>query len=211
MSRTVKPTALFLDIGGVLLSNGWDHNMRARAAAHFELDLEEMNERHHLTYDTYEEGKLSLDSYLDRIVFYRPRPFDKSAFKAFIQQQASSHDETIDFFLEMKRQHNLTVAAVSNEGRELMEDRITRFDLHRLVDFFIGSCYVHIRKPDVDVYRLALDVAQLPARDVIYVDDRAMFVEVAEDLGLRGIVHESVGQTHQALAQFGLTLDPDQG
>lgn len=208
MADAKKPTALFLDIGGVLLTNGWDHELRARSAEHFGLDIDELNERHHLTYDTYEEGKLSFDAYLDRIVFYQPRPFNKSEFKGFIIQQAQAHTRAIDLFMHLKAQHQLTVAAVSNEGRELMEDRIDRFDLRRLIDFFIGSCYVHIRKPDVDLYQLALDVAQLPPREVVYIDDRPMFVEVARDLGLLGIVHRELSETQAALSELGLSLDP---
>jgi len=204
MNEPVKPTALFLDIGGVLLTNGWDHSLRAHTADHFGLDIDELNERHHLTYDTYEEGKLSFDEYLDRIVFYQPRSFDKPTFKQFIVGQAKPYSETIEFFLHLKQAHDLSIAAVSNEGRELMEDRIDRFRLRRLIDFFIGSCYVHIRKPDVDLYQLALDVAQLPASQVVYIDDRAMFVEVAQDLGLHGIVHTDLKSTKAALSSLGL-------
>ncbi|MGA9531743.1 MAG: hypothetical protein WBR18_03425, partial [Anaerolineales bacterium] len=152
MDKSIKPTALFLDIGGVLLTNGWDHALRARTADHFGLDLDELNERHHLTYDTFEEGKLSFNAYLDRIVFYKPRSFDKSTFKEYVVNQAKAHTDAIDFFIALKGRHQLTIAAVSNEGRELMEDRIDRFDLRRLIDFFIGSCYVHFRKPDADIF-----------------------------------------------------------
>ena len=81
-------TTLFLDIGGVLLTNGWDHNIRRRAADKFGLNYEEMNERHHLTFDTYEQGKLSLNDYLDRIVFYQDRSFSREEFTAFMYAQS---------------------------------------------------------------------------------------------------------------------------
>ena len=81
-------TTLFLDIGGVLLTNGWDRNIRIRAAEKFGLDQDEMNERHHLTFDTYEEGKLSLDEYLHRVVFYQDRSFSPEEFKAFMYAQS---------------------------------------------------------------------------------------------------------------------------
>ena len=77
-------TTLFLDIGGVLLTNGWDRQARRLAAERFQLDHGEFDERHHLTFDTYEEGKLSLDEYLDRVVFFGERAFSREAFKAFM-------------------------------------------------------------------------------------------------------------------------------
>src|SRR5689334_24877355 len=112
-------TTLFLDIGGVLLTNGWDHNSRKRAAETFGLDYEEMNERHHLTFDTYEEGKLSLDEYLDRVVFYRERPFTRESFRDFMFGQSRPLPEMIDLVCRLKSLYRLKVAAVSNEGREL--------------------------------------------------------------------------------------------
>jgi putative hydrolase of the HAD superfamily len=207
MAKSKKPTALFLDIGGVLLTNGWDHTLRAQTAEHFRLDANELNERHHLTYDTYEEGKLTFDRYLDRVIFYQPRSFDKSTFKRYIVNQAKAHSDTINAFIRLKEHHKLTVAAVSNEGRELMEDRIDRFELRRLIDFFICSCYVHVRKPDADIYQLALDIAQLPPQEVVYIDDRPMFVEVAKELGLLGIVHRDLASTQAALSELGLSLN----
>ena len=199
-------TTLFLDIGGVLLTNGWDHNMRARAAEKFSLDYAEMNERHHLTFDTYEEGKLSLDEYLKRVVFYQPRDFTPDVFKAFMYAQSQPFPEMIDLMRGLKTQHGLQVAAVSNEGRELTTYRVQQFKLGTFIDFFVSSCFVHYRKPDADMYRIALDIAQTSPEQVIYIDDRAMFVEVAQELGIQGIIHTSYQATSKALAEFGLKI-----
>ena len=199
-------TTLFLDIGGVLLTNGWDHNMRARAAEKFSLDYAEMNERHHLTFDTYEEGKLSLDEYLKRVVFYQPRDFTPDVFKAFMYAQSQPFPEMIDLMRGLKTQHGLQVAAVSNEGRELTTYRVQQFKLGTFIDFFVSSCFVHYRKPDADMYRIALDIAQTSPEQVIYIDDRAMFVEVAQELGIQGIIHTSYQATSKALTEFGLKI-----
>lgn len=207
MLKDSLPTVLFLDIGNVLLTNGWDHNLRSRAAKAFNIEIEGLNERHHLTYDTYEEGKLSLDSYLDRVVFYKNRPFTKDEFKQYILEQTQAFPQTIQLMRELKQRFKLRIGAVSNEGREMMQYRIERFNLDELIDFFIGSCFVHIRKPDLDIYRLALDVAQVDPHKVVYIDDRAMFVEVASSLGIRGIVHKDHTATKKALAQMGLDLE----
>jgi putative hydrolase of the HAD superfamily len=203
---TKQIITLFLDIGGVLLTNGWDHNIRTRAAEKFSLDYGEMNERHHLTFDTYEEGKLSLDEYLKRVVFYQPRNFTPDAFKTFMYAQSQPFPEMIDLMRVLKTQHGLQVAAVSNEGRELTTYRVQQFKLSTFIDFFISSCFVHYRKPDEDMYRIALDIAQVSPQQVVYIDDRAMFVEVAQGLGIRGIIHTGYQATSKALEQFGLKI-----
>ncbi|MCA9875731.1 MAG: HAD-IA family hydrolase [Ardenticatenaceae bacterium] len=198
-------TALFLDIGGVLLSNGWDHNMRRHAADVYKLDYEELNERHHLTFDTYEEGKLSLDEYLRRVIFYTERPFTLDNFKQFMFAQSHSYPEMIRLIQSVKKNHHLKVAAVSNEGRELTEYRIRQFQLNNFIDFFIASSFVHIRKPDADIYRIALDIAQVPPEQVAYVEDRPMFVDVAASLGIHGLRHVDYQSTGAAFRQLGLT------
>ncbi len=207
MAASFKPAVLFLDIGGVLLTNGWDHTIRARAAQQFRLDYDEMNERHHLTFDTYEEGKLGLDEYLDRVVFYEKRSFSKEEFKSFMFAQSGSFPEMIELMSGIKQRHNLRVAAVSNEGRELTSYRVQHFNLGALIDFFVSSCFVHFRKPDADIFRLALDIAQARPEEVIYIDDRAMFVEVARGLGIRGLLHKDCETTRKALETMGLPLN----
>lgn len=198
-------TTLFVDIGGVLLTNGWDRSMRMRAAETFHLDYAEMDERHHLTFDTYEEGKLSLDEYLGRVVFYEKRPFTPAQFRDFMLQQSKPHPETIKFILQVKKRHNLKVVAVSNEGRELTVFRTQKFRLDQMIDSFVVSCFVHYRKPDPDIYRIALDIAQVQPSSVLYVEDRAMFVEVAQSLGIKGIQHTDLDKTRTEFALMGLT------
>ncbi len=201
-------TTIFLDIGGVLLTNGWGHEARRAAAARFGLDYEEMSERHLLTFDTYEEGKLSLDKYLTRVVFYEDRPFTPEDFKAFMfaqSQQTAEMARTAALMKSLKAKYGLRVATVSNEGLELTRYRIKKFDLKSYVDFFISSCFVHIRKPDTDLYRLALDCAQVRPEETVYVDDRRMFVQVARGLDIEGIHHTAYDRTKTALAALGLT------
>ena len=203
-------TTLFLDIGNVLLTNGWDRHMRKTAAEKFHLDHEEMNERHHLTFDTYEEGKLSLDEYLTRLVFYEDRPFAREDFKAFMfaqSQQTPEMAQTAALIKGLKAAYGLKVATVSNEGLELTRYRIKKFNLKEFVDFFISSCFVHYRKPDADLYRLALDCAQVMPEQALYIDDRLMFVEVARRMGMNGIHHTGYESTRQQLAALGLKLE----
>jgi len=201
---TIK--AVYTDIGEVLLTNGWDRGMRKRAAETFALDYAEMDERHHLTFDAYEEGKLSLDEYLHYLIFYEPRSFTPEAFKQFMFAQSQPYPEMIELVRSIKMRYNLKVATVSNEGRELTLYRLHHFGLTTFVDFFVSSCFVHYRKPDEDMYRIALDISQAQSKQVLYIDDRGMFVEVARELGLTGIIHTGYEATRKSLEGFGLTL-----
>jgi putative hydrolase of the HAD superfamily len=208
MSESQKVNTLFLDIGGVLLTNGWDHNMRQEAAKVFDLDYQVMNERHHLTFDTYEEGKLTLDTYLDRVVFHKERAFTRQEFKDFMFTQSQPHREMIDLVCRLKARYGLKIAAISNEGRELTVYRIEQFGLGEFIDFFVSSCFVHFRKPDEDMFRIALDIGQVSPQEAVYVEDRLMFVQVARSLGIRGIQHTRFEATRDALAELGL-VEPD--
>jgi putative hydrolase of the HAD superfamily len=202
---TKKPIrGLFLDIGGVILTNGWDHTMRQKAAKVFNLDYEELNERHHLTFDTYEEGKLSLVDYLNRVIFYEERSFTSDEFRDFMFEQSQPFQDMIDLIKELKQRHGLKVGAISNEGRELMIYRIQKYELKKFFDFFISSSFVHYRKPDEDMFHMALDVSQIPPEQAIYIEDRPMFVDVAKSLGLNGIYHKNFKSTRDELAGYGL-------
>jgi putative hydrolase of the HAD superfamily len=170
-----------------------------------------MDERHHLTFDTYEEGKLNLDDYLGRVVFYTERPFSPDEFKAFMFAQSQPHPEMISLIRRLKARYRLKTVAVSNEARELTIHRIRQFRLAEFIDVFVSSCFVHFRKPDPDIFRIALDISQASTRESLYLDDRAMFVDVAESLGLRGIHHTAYERTRAGLAAVGLALDNEQG
>ncbi len=197
-------THLFLDIGGVLLTNGWDRGVRREAARTFGLDLEDMEERHHLTFDTYEEGKLTIDEYLRRTVFCIERSFTKEQFLDFMFAQSKPYADMLAYVGDLKRRFSLKVAAVSNEGRELTVFRIKKFELMKIIDFFVSSCFVHFRKPDEDIWRVALDISMADPGNVVYIDDRLLFVETAANLGIKGIHHKNLASTKAALAEMGL-------
>jgi putative hydrolase of the HAD superfamily len=207
MTAMTQITHLFTDLGGVLLTNGWDRGLRTLVATHFAIDPAEMDERHHLTYDTYEAGKISLEEYLRRVVFWQPRSFSYEQVVEFMVTQARCFPEMIEMVRGVKERYRLKVAVVSNEGRELTADRIRRFGLKEFVDFFVVSSYVHFRKPDEDIFRIALDIAQAEPQQVVYLDDRHMFVEVAGRLGMNALWHRDYASTRAALAELGLSLE----
>jgi len=193
-----------MDIGGVLLSDGWDHRARKRAVKKFKLEAVEMETRHHMVFDTYEEGKLTENEYLDHVVFFRSRPFSRGEFRKFMFAQSTPYPDMLTLVRELKRKYRLKVIVVSNEARVLNDYRIQKFKLDDIVDAYISSCYVHIRKPDADIFRLALDVAHTPAQQVAYVENTPMFVEIANGLGIRSVFHTDCSSTRAKLASLGL-------
>jgi len=202
---TQRITTLFCDIGGVLLTNGWDREGRRRAAELFHLDLAAVDERHHFLFDTYEEGKTTLDDYLQHVVFYEPRTFSLATFKAFMFDQSQPLPGMMEFLQELKRRHHLKVFALSNEGRELTLHRVRAFRLGALMDAFVCSCFVHARKPDPEIYRIALDLVQAAPETVAYLEDRAMFAQIGSERGLHAILHTDLESTRTKLGALGLT------
>ena len=203
MERAVPITTLFLDIGGVLLNNGWDHQARRRVAKHFNLEWAGMEERHRLTFETHEEGKLTFEEYLGRVVFYQKRTFTRAEFRRSMCAQSKPCPEMIALIGRLKTRYGLKIAVVSNEAREVNAYRIRKFKLAGFVDSFVSSCFVGLRKPDAEIFRLALDISQTPARQVLYIENTPMFVEVAEGLGIRSILHTDYRSTCAKLASLG--------
>ena len=207
MKRALPISALFIDIGGVLLTNGWDHLARKRAARHFNLIWAEMDQRHRLVFETHEEGKLTLEEYLGWVVFYEKRPFTRSQFRNFMFDQSRPYPKMVQLITQLKRQLALKVVVISNESRAVNAYRIRKFKLDQLAYIFISSCFVGMRKPDVEIFRLALDLAQTPTKQVAYIDNTPMFVQIAESLGMRGILHTDYNSTYAKLLSLSLTTD----
>jgi putative hydrolase of the HAD superfamily len=204
MNSPGQITTLFLDIGGVLLTDGWGLDYRSAAAEAFKLDPKELEARHHQAFDTYEMGKLSLNEYLDQVVFHQKQSFTHAQFQAFMFAQSKPYPQMLALVRGLKAQYGLKVLVVSNEGRELNAHRIREFKLGEFVDAFISSCFVQLRKPDPAIFRLALDIAQIPPQHVLYLENTPMFIRVAQDLGIRSLLHTDYTSTCRDLASLGL-------
>jgi len=204
MRKTPAITCVFVDVGGVLLTNGWDHHARRRAVAKFKLNWAEMEERHRLVFEIHEEGKLTFEEYLSLVVFYEKRPFTRAQFRRFMCEQSKAYPDMIALLGQLKAQ-GLKIAVVSNESLELNAYRIRTFELAKFVDSFISSCFVHLRKPDSNIFRLALDIAQTPAHQVLYIENTPMFVQIAEGLGIKSILHTDCESTRAQLVSLGVT------
>ncbi len=203
----MKVKALFLDIGGVLLNDGWGHLARRSAAEAFNLDLKEMEHRQELCVGAYESGKITLKEYLNEVVFYKRRSFTRAQFWKFMTEQSKPFPKMIELIRELKIRHGLKIAVVSNESRDLNLYRIRKFKIDEFVDFFVSSYIVHFAKPDKEIYQVALDMALIPANQVAYIENQLMFVQVAESLGIRGIYHTDYESTRKKLAALGLGLE----
>jgi putative hydrolase of the HAD superfamily len=206
MKKSAPIKTLFVDIGGVLLTNGWDHLARRRAAKHFKLNWAEFEERHGLNFETHEEDKITFKEYLDRVVFYEKRPFTRAEFRRFMFAQSKPVAGMIELVRSLKARYGLKIIVVSNESRELNAHRISTFKLAGFVDAFISSCFVRLRKPDAAIFRMALDIAQTPARQIVYIENTPMFVQIADGLGIRGLLHTDYQSTRAQLAALGLNM-----
>lgn len=193
--KNPKIKVLLTDLGGVLLTNGWDHNSRARAVRMFELDEKDFESRHQLLFGDYETGKITLNTYLHYTVFYKPRPFSYDLFVEFMYSQSQAIPEMIELVRRLKNEHHLRIVVISNEGRELTDFRIKTFGLADLADVFVISCFAGIRKPDKRMWELALDIVQVKPEETAYIEDRQLFVEIAKDMGIHAIHHENCAAT----------------
>lgn len=201
-------TALFFDIGGVLLTNGWDRDSRMAAAKEFDLDWNDFEDRHELVLHAFETGKLGLEEYLDRVIFYCPRDFTREQFKAFIYSQAQAMPESLALMPRLVKAGRYLISALNNESRDLNEYRIDKFHLREYFDVFLSSCYLGVRKPDAAIYRLALSITQRRGEESVFVDDRALNLECARELGMRTIQFKNAAQLEAELKELGVEIAP---
>ena len=206
MKKGAPIKTLFVDIGGVLLTNGWDHHARRRAAKNFKLDWAGMEERHGLNFETHEEDKITFKEYLDRVVFYEKRPFTRAEFRQFMFAQSKPFAEMIALVRNLKAKYGLKIIVVSNESRELNAHRISTVQAGRVCGCVYFFLLRHLRKPDADIFKLALDIAQTPARQIVYIENTPLFVQIAEGMGIRSILHTDYKTTCTKLASFGLDI-----
>ena len=198
---------LYSDIGGVLGTNGWDTHLRQKVCSHFAVAPEEIRKRHQLMFDSYERGFLRLEQYLRYVFFGEPREFSIEELTDFIYQGSIAWPENIAFLGRVKELNGLKLGLISNEGQGITEHRVGKFGLREVADFIVVSHCVHMRKPDRQIWQLALDLAQATTEESIYVDDREMFVRVAEDLGFTAFQHVSLENTREQFRQLGLKVE----
>ncbi|HEY5391235.1 MAG TPA: HAD-IA family hydrolase [Hanamia sp.] len=201
MSGKIK--ILFSDIGGVLLTNGWGHESRQAAAKKFDLDYDKMDYLHDFIFNVYEMGKISIDDYLNTVVFREKRDFSRQEFIDFMFAQSIELPGTLQWFIDWKNNHqNIKVISLNNEPKDLNQYRIEKFKLHNFFDAFVSSCEVGMRKPDPGIYNLALGIAQAKPEECIYFDDRRMLVEAGKKAGIQAFQHVDFESTKKIMESF---------
>jgi putative hydrolase of the HAD superfamily len=200
-------TTLFWDVGGVVLSNGWDRDTREAACRRFGLEDQDFEKRHELAAEAFETGRMTLDGYLDATVFYQARPFSRGEFRAFLLAQSSQNDDTVAALGELAATRRYLLATLNNESAELNLHRIRTFRLTRYFTAFLSSCYLGARKPGEAIYRLALGITQRPAEQCIFIDDRPPNLEPARRLGMRTIHFQNPVQLRTELKDCGVRYD----
>ena len=199
-------SAIFWDVGGVLLTNAWDHEQRAQALAQFKLDALEFADRHKMVVSAFEQGKIGLGEYLERTVFYRPRSFTREAFKDYIFSLSRPFSDVLALARELANSRKYLMATLNNESTELNQYRIQTFGLHEIFSLFVSSCFVGLRKPEEPIYRLALELAQKPPEECCFIDDRAPNLECPRRLGMHTIQKENAEQLRQELRKLGVSV-----
>jgi putative hydrolase of the HAD superfamily len=199
-------TTLFWDIGGVILTNGWDRGSRRQAAKAFDLDWEEFQDRHDLSFPAFDAGQITLNQYLDRTLFFRPRSFTREEFTAFMFAQSQEYADVRAILSKLASARKYFIAAINNEPFELNQYRIEAFDLRKDFQVFFSSCYVYARKPDETIFRIALAVTQRPPEQCVFIDDRSINLENPRRLGMNVIHHQSAPQLLAELQSLGIEV-----
>jgi putative hydrolase of the HAD superfamily len=196
-------STILWDVGGVLLTNGWDHEGRAAVLAHFGVDRNEFEDRHPEANDVWEKGFITVEEYLHRTIFWKPRSFTPEEFlEAMKAESRVLKDSALGILEDIAASQDVDLGMLNNEARELNDYRIEQFGFTGYFDFFFSSCYVGLRKPAPRIYQLALDVLQCEPGEVIFIDDRQGNADAAASLGIHAIKYEGSEQLAQALSRF---------
>lgn len=197
---------LFFDVGGVLLTNGWDTAARKRAAETFGIDFPEFQTRHEMLKTAFETGRLNIESYVQKAIFHCPRSFGPDDFIAFMYRQSQPIGETLEWVRELSRSGRCRLFTLNNESRELHEHRVRTFQLDTIFRGFLTSCYLGQVKPDEDVYLNSLGIAACDRSEAVFIDDRPVNVESALALGLSAVRFEGLDALRAALDERGLAV-----
>ena len=198
--------AIFWDVGGVLLTNAWDHTQRMQALERFQIDQKEFHDRHEMVVSSFERGKITLDEYLDRTVFFRPRSFTREEIRDAMFAQSEPLPGMLEFAQSLTNTGKYLMGTINNESRDLNYFRMEKFGLRKIFGLFFSSCFVGLRKPEAGIYRLALETTQIPAEESCFIDDRSINVEAAAQMGMRAIEMHTLDQLKEDLMKLAVSV-----
>ncbi len=197
--------AIFWDVGGVLLTNAWDHKERAQALEHFHLNRDAFEERHEKVVLAFERGEVTLDEYLQQTVFYTARPFGRDEFRDYMFSLSQPLPGMLEFARSLSDSGKYFMGTINNESRELNQYRIDKFAFRKMFRIFVSSCFVGMRKPDPAIFRLALELTQIPAEECCFIDDRPENLKGAAACGMQTIQRQSLEQLRADLERLGVS------
>lgn len=178
---------VFVDIGGVLGTNGWDREQRQHAVETFKLDKKDFEFRHQEIVGAWEEGRMSMEEYMDLAVFHCPREFSRDQFRDFVFAQSQPFPESIAAVRDLAQRRLHIVMTLNNESAELNRHRIAHFGLDPFFVAFLSSCWLSARKPTQAFFSRAFAVANANPADSILIDDREQNIVRAQELGMQTI------------------------
>ena len=197
--------AIFWDVGGVLLNNAWDRTEREQAFTQFGLDPADFQTRHEPIASSFEKGEITLAEYLERTVFYRDRPFTRDAFQNYMFSLSQPKPDVLAVARALAASGRYFMGTINNESLELNLHRIQRFKLPEIFDLFVSSCFVGLRKPQPEIYRLALAITQRQPDECCFIDDRAANLEWPSQLGMRVIQMQDPEKLREDLREAGVS------
>ncbi len=193
--------AILFDVGGVLLTNGWDHGERAAAVARFRLDAKPFEARHMAVFEAWERGQMGLGAYLDTVIFNEPRTFSRAEFFGFMLAQSKLlRGGAMEILQEIAAGGTYLLGALNNEARATNEYRFRRFGLREIFDVTLSSCYIGRRKPEPAMYRRAIDILDRPPERILFIDDREENVAGAAAAGIKAIRFKGASALRRQLA-----------
>jgi len=198
--------ALFWDIGGVLLTNAWDHTERDKALEHFQIDPQEFQSRHEMLVSSFERGKITLDEYLDRTIFFRDRAFSRDTVREYMFSLSHPFPDVLQFARSLADSRKFFMGTINNESRELNYYRMDQFGLRKIFRVFFSSCFVGLRKPEAGIYQLALETTQIPADQCCFIDDRPLNLEYAAKIGMHTIQMQGLDSLKKELEKLGVSV-----
>lgn len=209
MSAVSEIKTIFWDIGGVLLTNGWDINQRARVLTALGVDLPAYEAVHEDVNYYWERGLISAQDFFEQTVLETNPQLNLSfdhLWQLVCAESKVLHQECFDILAALKRADRYHLATLNNESRELNRHRLNAFHLRRFFDYFICSGYVHEMKPLPDIYRAAIDISGFAPETALFIDDKQENCAAARALDMQAIHFESPAQLRASLIQLGIAV-----
>jgi len=199
-------STIFFDVGGVLLSDGWNHISRKKAAEQFSLDFDDLEAKHAPLADALDTGQLSVNEYIDKTVFYQSRSFSKIDFYQFMKDQSQPNSDTLALAAALAAQDKYFMATINNESAELGVYRIEKFKLASTFSVFFTSGFIGLKKPDSPIFERVLQITQKNATETVFIDDRDSNLVAPRHLKMNTIHFENVQQLTKDLANLGINI-----